>query len=72
MNREQAMDKAVKIIDEQCKVPMKSNGYALDGWKAPSLEEKVDAIIKLADFLWQPDVDVAVYDKDLATEDNDA
>jgi hypothetical protein len=54
MNRAEAMALAVKIVDEQCTVPLKSNGYAIDGWKAPSLQEKTEAILKLAEFLWEP------------------
>lgn len=55
MDRAEAMRMAVEIIDKQATVPMKSNGYAVDGWKAPSLQEKTDAILKLAEFLWEPE-----------------
>jgi hypothetical protein len=54
MNREEAVDKAVEIVEKWSAPVMKSNGYAADGWKAPSLEEKVEAVQKLADFLWEP------------------
>jgi len=52
MNRKEAMEMAVEIVEAQSKVPIKSNGYAVDGWKAPTLAEKTDAILKLAEFLW--------------------
>lgn len=68
LSRKEATELAVKIIDEQAKVPMKSNGYPADGWKAPSLAEKVDAIVKLAEFMWEPE-DVVV---DTKSEDKDA
>lgn len=55
MNRGEAMDKAVEIVEKWCAAPMKSNGYTVDGWKAPSLSEKADAAEKLANFLWEVD-----------------
>jgi hypothetical protein len=64
MNRKEAMEMAVEIVDKQCVVPTKSNGYTVDGWKAPSLEERTDAYIKLAEFLWDANDDtVSIHGK---------
>jgi hypothetical protein len=53
MNRKEAMALAVEIVDKwSSSAPVKSNGHTVDGWKAPSLAEKVDAAEKLASFLW--------------------
>jgi hypothetical protein len=52
MNRKEAMLLAKELVDSMSIPPTKSNGYAVDGWKAPTLAEKVDAIEKLANFLW--------------------
>ena len=54
MNREQAMDKAVEIVDKwSSEEPKNSKGYGITGWKPPTLGEKVDAAEKLASFLWE-------------------
>lgn len=54
MTREDAVTKATEIVDAYIKnPPTNSRGYA-DGWKPPTLEERTDSIIKLAEFLWEP------------------
>lgn len=59
MNRKEAVEMAVKIVDEWCKTPVKSNGYPVDGWKTPTLlMAKTYAVKALADFLWDADDDV--------------
>lgn len=61
MNRKEAMEIAVDIVDKWSATPMKSNGYAVDGYKAPTLAEKTNAVKEIADFLWDAsDVQVEV------------
>lgn len=51
MSRSDALIMAKTMADELCAAPMKSNGYAVDGWKAPTLTERTDAILRLAYYL---------------------
>lgn len=46
-----ALDKAREVVDGLSTAPVKANGYAVDGWKAPILGERTDAILRLAAFL---------------------
>lgn len=46
-----AMDKARELVDAMSTAPVKANGYAVDGWRAPTLDERTDAILRLAAFL---------------------
>lgn len=46
-----ALDKAREVVDGLSTAPVKANGYAVDGWRAPTLDERVDAILRLAAFL---------------------
>jgi hypothetical protein len=66
MNREEAIDKAVTIVDAWSIQPTKTNGYPIDGWRAPSLEEKTDAVTKLAEFMWEIESDIKVVVADAA------
>lgn len=51
LSRADAMDKARELVDGLSTAPVKANGYAVDGWKAPILGERTDAILRLAAFL---------------------
>lgn len=55
LGRLEAMEKARQIVDAWIdNPPKKANGYTVDGYRTPTLEERTDAIIKLAEFLWEP------------------
>jgi hypothetical protein len=56
MNREQALTLANTIIGEWLEAPKNSRGYPVDGWKVPTLMERTDAVAKLAEFLWEPEM----------------
>ena len=58
MNRKEAMEMAVAIVETWSAQPTKSNGYPVDGWKHPGLEEKTRAVVELASFLWEVEDDV--------------
>lgn len=53
MSPAQALDKAAEMVDKLSTVPMKSNGYPVDGWRAPTLGERVQAIRDLAVLLME-------------------
>lgn len=54
VNRADALDKANALVSEWITTPpMKANGYPIDGWKAPTLKERTEAVKQLADFLWE-------------------
>lgn len=56
MNRAEAMRMAIEHVDKMAtNVPMKANGYAVDGWKAPTFGERMKAVLEMAEFLWEPD-----------------
>lgn len=54
MNRAEALDKAKVIVDSWSEAPMKANGYPVDGWKPPTLQERTAAVTQIAEFLWEP------------------
>lgn len=43
-DRAAALTAAVEITEKLAAVPLKANGYAVDGWKAPTLAERTRAI----------------------------
>lgn len=51
IDRAAALERAQAMTDHLADPPMKSNGYVKDGWKAPSLEERTTAVLRLAAFL---------------------
>lgn len=54
MTYEEALDKAVTVVDAMIgNPPTNPRGYVADGWKPVLLTERVDAILRLADFLVQ-------------------
>jgi hypothetical protein len=54
--RAAALEKAKEMTDALSTVPTNSRGYAADGAKAPSLTERMDAMLRLARFLtWETD-----------------
>lgn len=55
MTREEAIDKATEIVEAMGNTPSQNNrGYKIDGWRPPTIEERTDAILKLAGFLIGP------------------
>lgn len=55
MTREEAIDKATQIVEEMGNTPgLNTRGYKVDGWRTPTIEERTDAILKLAGFLFGP------------------
>jgi hypothetical protein len=56
MNREEAVDKATAIVEKLGAPVLNNRGYA-DGYKPPTLTERVQAILELAGFLWDVDPD---------------
>lgn len=44
LTRAEAVQEAVKLVDAMSTAPTKSNGYTVDGWKAPTLADRVQAI----------------------------
>ncbi len=53
MTRDEALDKANAIVAAWLADPPKNGrGYIEDGYKAGSIEQRTDAVIKLAEFLW--------------------
>jgi hypothetical protein len=56
MNRDEALGKADALVSAWIADPPKNGrGYVADGWKAPSLVERTEAVERLAMFLMQPD-----------------
>lgn len=51
MSRADALTMAWEMSEKLSAAPVKSNGYPVDGWKAPTLAERTDAILRLAEFL---------------------
>lgn len=51
MSRAEALTMAQEMTEKLSVAPMKSNGYPADGWKTPTLAERTDAILRLAEFL---------------------
>lgn len=51
MTRAEALEKAQAMTDHLATAPTKANGYVVDGWKAPSLDDRTTAILRLAAFL---------------------
>lgn len=51
MNRIEALTAAREHVSAINAVPMKSNGYAADGWKAPTVPEVNRMIMETAEFL---------------------
>lgn len=47
LSRADALELAVKTTDHLAEVPMKPNGYAVDGWRAPDLAARTNAITDL-------------------------
>lgn len=59
MNREEALAKADAIVTGWIADPPKNGrGYVADGWKAPSLAERTEAVERLAGFLRAPEPEV--------------
>lgn len=56
MNREQALDKADAMVAEWMAQTKNARGYVHDNWKPADPAARTDAVIKLAEFLWEPDV----------------
>jgi len=55
---------AVSTVEEMTsKVPTNKNGYPLDGFKAPTFTEKIEAIERLANFLWEPEPEMATLEE---------
>lgn len=55
MNREQALKLATETIDQLSEVPKNERGYPRDGWKPPTLPERVASILEVATFLMGPE-----------------
>lgn len=51
MTRLEALKAAEELVDRLGSAPVNSRGYTVDGWRAPSLDDRVDAILKTAAFL---------------------
>lgn len=51
MDRATALAEAQKMVDHLSTAPTKANGYVVDGWKAPTLEERTTQVLRLAAFL---------------------
>lgn len=55
MNRAGALAAATAIVDKASQPVMNERGYKADGWKPPTLAERTEAIVKLAEFLMLPE-----------------
>lgn len=55
MTREEAINKATQIVDGLSQPVLNDRGYRADGWKPPTLHERTQAILALADFLVAPE-----------------
>jgi hypothetical protein len=55
VNREDALGKADAIIAAWLTAPTNSRGYPVDGWKAPTLSDRTNAVEQLARFLMEPE-----------------
>jgi len=55
MDREQALAKANEIVAGWLDPPTNQRGYPVDGWKPTSPTERADIVVKLAEFLWEPE-----------------
>lgn len=53
MNREQALDKANAIVAEWTGQVKNERGYVHDKWKPTEPSERVAAVLKLAEFLYE-------------------
>lgn len=51
LTRLDAFQQAKALVDEMSKAPVNSKGYTPDGWKAPSLHEKMNETLRVAEFL---------------------
>lgn len=56
MNREEALDKANQLVTEWMEQVKNARGYVHDSWRPADPAARTDAVIKLAEFLWEPDV----------------
>jgi hypothetical protein len=55
VNREDAVRLATEIVEKMGNTPdLNSRGYKVDGWKAPTVAERADAIVKIAETLIGP------------------
>lgn len=56
MKRLEALARATEVVESIGNNPEKNNrGYKVDGWKTPTLAERTEAILKLAEFLMTED-----------------
>lgn len=51
MTRAEALTLARQTVDGMTVAPLNSRGYPVDGWRAPTLSERTEAILAFANFL---------------------
>jgi hypothetical protein len=51
LDRSDALVRAQEMVDKLSTAPTKSNGYTVDGWKAPTLSERTTQVLRLAAFM---------------------
>jgi len=55
LSREEALEVAVAVVEKLGNTPdLNARGYKVDGWKPPTVEERVAAILAIAGFLVRP------------------
>lgn len=56
MTRLEALKAAEELVDKLTTAPTNSRGYTVDGWRAPTLSDRVTAILTTAAFLLGEDM----------------
>lgn len=54
MTRAEALAAATAWVDEHTKPEMNGRGYVKDGWQPPTLAEKAETVLRIADWLLAP------------------
>lgn len=52
--RQKALAAATAWVDEHSKIETNSRGYPRDGWKEPTLSEKAEVTLRIAEWLLVP------------------